>query len=711
MTNWLAGWERRKSHLITASAGAGTNYQKKITVHYGSPPSIGQIAKLTLLNQRTALAFTVPANTNWTTYNFGDTVPSNTIVALCMLKGNGSSDINFRRVGDTSGTCWSFGASNNSFDGAIFALIPVESQQTQSWNLGSVCAVDVYVVGYFTEETEGDFYFEMFNQDNQVITNGTATAWTDVDISSLKVVDSGLQIKGAYIVLDCATDQDVYFRAGGSAENGVLWEPDIAYPGPHLMGFIPVNSSGIFQYKTSSGNAINVYVEGLIHQASASISDRVRIYGSYNEESFASSNDSAWHTITPTNDAKVFCVSAYRSPGQMNTCKVRPTGGTNNQISYYKPSCGQFTLLVAKGTGGSFDYWNNADAASTWFVGGISIHSSSDNDENVYLNSHCRADFGDIRFTGDDGTTLLDYWQDLDLLVSGTSSVFWVEVADTLESNATIYIYYDKPDATSVSNGDNTFLLFDHFDDASLDPSKWTAIQKGGGVTSEPSGTAVLLHVHPAVSSDNAGIRSIATFTNSVAFIVKRKQASENRFYMGMSLGSGITFDDTQPSQLTVKSGYWWRFYTSGHDTSEIYENDGATPPVTTNVTTTGNVAWTTCATYAIWEARYDQNGVLEWRIDGILKTSGTDTTYLNTEKTFMINQGSYIGGAYGVDTYVDYVIVRKFIATEPAHSTWGNEGTKPSMVIGKLFIIDKSNNLFRVDISEMSEEKALSIS
>jgi len=36
MTNWLTGWGFRKSHIISAAAGAGTNYQVCIKVYYGN---------------------------------------------------------------------------------------------------------------------------------------------------------------------------------------------------------------------------------------------------------------------------------------------------------------------------------------------------------------------------------------------------------------------------------------------------------------------------------------------------------------------------------------------------------------------------------------------------------------------------------------------------------------------------------------------------
>ena len=53
-----------------------------------------------------------------------------------------------------------------------------------------------------------------------------------------------------------------------------------------------------------------------------------------------------------------------------------------------------------------------AAGAGTLYQKRIKVHygAGTDSGEDVYLNSHSRTDFGDVRFTDDDGTTLLDYW-------------------------------------------------------------------------------------------------------------------------------------------------------------------------------------------------------------------------------------------------------------------------------------------------------------
>ncbi|NHI89055.1 MAG: DUF2341 domain-containing protein [Candidatus Thorarchaeota archaeon] len=93
----------------------------------------------------------------------------------------------------------------------------------------------------------------------------------------------------------------------------------------------------------------------------------------------------------------------------------------------------------------------------------ITVHRTTgpDSGEHVYVGTDCRADFGDIRFTDDDGITLLDYWMQES---SSDTTSFWVEIADTLDVNAEIFIYYGNDVAGSTSDGSSTFPLFDDFD-------------------------------------------------------------------------------------------------------------------------------------------------------------------------------------------------------------------------------------------------------
>lgn len=496
--DWLSGWGYRKSHNLTGATGAGTDYQMKVVVHSDDPFTT---AKLTLLNERSTKAFTIAAETSYTEYDFGTTIPTDTVVVLCMLRGYTANDLAFKKTEAATRpiTQYSMGADAKNFDGSLFALVPVVGKTTWCSNAGASGAVDVYVVGYFVEDTEGDFYFEMFDEDNQAITNGTATNWTSVNISSLQEEDGGLTIKGAYIALDCATDQDVYFRAGGNTSNGVLWETDTNDPGTHLLGMTSVNSSGIFEYKTSAGNAINVYVEGLIHEASASVSDKLRISDD-NEESITMVSDSTWNEYTPGFTAKVYGVHMVQSPNSLNYAKTRPKGGTNAQNWMKKDSCGIYMILTAEGTGGAFEYWSDAAGGGSHYVyiGAVSICSIDDTvdyDNEVYLDNKCTNFPTDIAFTDNDGATELYHWcEDL----TADPATFWVKVADNLTSNQTIYIYCGKSGGSSnYYSGDDTFQFFDDFPGSSIDTDKWegdtgaTSVS-GGIMTHTKSGASVI---------------------------------------------------------------------------------------------------------------------------------------------------------------------------------------------------------------------------
>jgi len=114
---------------------------------------------------------------------------------------------------------------------------------------------------------------------------------------------------------------------------------------------------------------------------------------------------------------------------------------------------------------------NSATGAGTNYQVRIVVHKSSgtDNGEDVYVGTNVRDDFGDVRFTDDNGITPLDYW--METYTSGVEATFWVEIKDNLSSqDQTIYVYYGKSGATTTSNGTATFEFFDDFDDL----NKWT---------------------------------------------------------------------------------------------------------------------------------------------------------------------------------------------------------------------------------------------
>lgn len=81
---------------------------------------------------------------------------------------------------------------------------------------------------------------------------------------------------------------------------------------------------------------------------------------------------------------------------------------------------------------------------------------------NIEYDSDMKQDFSDLRFTGNDYHTPINYW--IESYVPSTSAVVWVKVPFiTALSTETVYMYYGNPSATSASNADNTFDLFLNF--------------------------------------------------------------------------------------------------------------------------------------------------------------------------------------------------------------------------------------------------------
>jgi len=77
----------------------------------------------------------------------------------------------------------------------------------------------------------------------------------------------------------------------------------------------------------------------------------------------------------------------------------------------------------------------------------------------VYVGDRCKSDYGDIRFTDASGNALAYYlWPDYD----SSSARFTVRLEGADQSGALV-IWYGNPTATTTSDGDATFELFDDF--------------------------------------------------------------------------------------------------------------------------------------------------------------------------------------------------------------------------------------------------------
>ncbi|MHA2150227.1 MAG: DUF2341 domain-containing protein, partial [Candidatus Thorarchaeota archaeon] len=136
--------------------------------------------------------------------------------------------------------------------------------------------------------------------------------------------------------------------------------------------------------------------------------------------------------------------------------------------------------------------------------------TGTDSGEDVYVGTNCKTDFGDIRFTDNDGITELDYW----IQESTTESAsIWVEVLDSLDIDVDIYLYYSNPTADTASDGSNTFIAFDDFEDYTpgATPSAqngWTNIDDVYIQTNPGERSGMGLKLDTALSSNSEGLEN-----------------------------------------------------------------------------------------------------------------------------------------------------------------------------------------------------------
>jgi len=334
---------------------------------------------------------------------------------------------------------------------------------------------------------------------------------------------------------------------------------------------------------------------------------------------------------------------------------------------------------------------NYAAGAGTLYQKMITAHygSGTDSDDDVYLNSHCRTDFGDIRFTDDDGVTLLDYW--MEKKVDSDYAVFWVEVADDLSTvDQTIYIYYDASTQTTTSNGADTFLLFDDFNrpDNATVGGEWTE--------DEDAGVGAL--------NISLNLLKIVQYQHNFCHIEKASPALSS-----LALHGKI--------RTGTNSGFSWYpaicFYWGVDDWVQLGWMDNVNWRGQYNKASTiagVNVAGGAVDTWYFYRIKLGSGTVyLDYSTDGLSWTTLTSitrpTSWAGNPALVIVGKGdsdapdypnpdldnSYSSTGSEGTHYADDVFVRKFVDPEPAHGSWGSEETgvvKKSIGDGLTFVL-----------------------
>ena len=315
---------------------------------------------------------------------------------------------------------------------------------------------------------------------------------------------------------------------------------------------------------------------------------------------------------------------------------------------------GQASLASTAGWASTYAAWSKRQAVT------ITNSGSAQTDYQVRLSisyaSAMNADFSDIRFTNNAGTAL-PYWVQTE--TNSTSATVWVKVDSLAASTTTnIYMYYGDSAATSASNGNNVFLLFDDFNTGStLDNTKWSVFTPTNLYTI----TGGQLVFGPGNSAWNQAIYSTAAFARSdLSFEMDYKwNTNPAGQYSALMMG----WDTAAGSSYT---NLVYGYYNQGNCTSPcpvlVYENGGL-------VTGSGGGSWVPGTQYetrirmrASGGAYYDQS-------------TDAGNTWINSyNDTNSVATNLHPGWAfYNGSHNVDNARVRKWMATEPTAS-FGSE-------------------------------------
>jgi hypothetical protein len=151
------------------------------------------------------------------------------------------------------------------------------------------------------------------------------------------------------------------------------------------------------------------------------------------------------------------------------------------------------TLTVQGSTGAGSGYAVRLRIGSQAGAGTMDLHLNGNADA-FPTGQGASADFA---FYGSDETTVLPFW--VEEVSAGVATV-WVRVAENLDSDRQISLYYGRSAGTTASDGTATFLLFDDFEAGSIDTAMWTV----NGTASVSEGQLVVGNAstgHDAVDS------------------------------------------------------------------------------------------------------------------------------------------------------------------------------------------------------------------
>jgi prepilin-type N-terminal cleavage/methylation domain-containing protein len=244
--------------------------------------------------------------------------------------------------------------------------------------------------------------------------------------------------------------------------------------------------------------------------------------------------------------------------------------------------------------------------------------------------SHCNADFSDLRFASTGGT-VLNYW--IESYTASTTATVWVKA---LNGSSSFNMYYGKTGTATTANGDNTFEFFDEFNSgSSLNLTKWNATSS---TTSISSGIMTITG-----AGATPYISTISTWGPGYANRMRWKQNQQNRTTDFLWRTSGS-------NNYVVMENYNSSWYSEIAKQGVNYEGVAAS-----------DTSW------HIYDGLWANNYAAIVK-DGTVFSSTSNTNYIPIANLNTTLSNDPAGGVF----QSDYALVRKYQNPEPAPTLGG---------------------------------------
>ena len=265
-----------------------------------------------------------------------------------------------------------------------------------------------------------------------------------------------------------------------------------------------------------------------------------------------------------------------------------------------------------------------------------------------------QADFDDILFTDIDGDTLLDHWRES--YVASAYALFWVKVADNLDSDRYIFFYFGNSTVSSASNGTATFPnLYDDWTVESMRAAVWDSTDALGSVSWNAAGAThgTILKLEGGTAN---GRQTYKTDYQTAASMALRFRAN---IELTTNQGANTLRVGTSPTPNDA-----WAYVTSNNGAQEFQVRDSD-----------GNDD-----NQVVANGYFDSFIVYDITRDGTNAKLYADNVLIETASCNPDVDPS--GAGYlqcrdeEYDVYVDWILVRNFVSTEPASGAFGDKET-----------------------------------